>query len=156
MSAHKVRVPASLILVCAVACGLRPLPTDDDLAAGLKANRGTLDELVQLCQEDAVTAIWDKGHNFEAAKTVTGDRARQYVELFEQAKLMGARRSKSGALLFQTARFGIMTGRTVGAGYAYSEMPPSPLVPKLAGQPLSSGQQSYRAIDGNWYIFYSR
>ncbi len=156
MPVHKVRLLGALVLVCAAACSLRPLPSDDDLIGGLKAKRAVLDQLAQLCQEDAVTAVWDKGHHVEATKTVTGDRATQYADLFEKADLMGARRTPSGVLLFQAARFGIMAGRTVGAGYAYSEMPPSPLVPRLAGHPLSSGQQSYRAVDGNWFIFYSR
>jgi hypothetical protein len=145
MHINSATVGRVLALACIAASGCR-LPSDETLAHGLEARRTALDGLVRLCEQDKVSAAWDKGNGlqFQSETTIFSDREKQYEKLFDQAQIQRVWRM-GNVLHFEVKRIG-MAGHIAAGGYAYSREP-------IKVSAADERRISYKLVTDSWYTY---
>jgi hypothetical protein len=145
---------AILLLLPAVGCGIGGPPSDAALIERFQRERIAFDTLVRMVAEDQVTGeIRLDAMPGETPESTA--RREAYRRLLKRARCGSAFRDPDGVVRldvwYPTSGGGV--AGTGFIGYAYAPVPPSPIRPALDRGNLERFEDTYRHVDGHWYLW---
>lgn len=148
------------ILLFIVGYILFPHKSDNKMEQHFLSNEEDFNTLVKMFGEDSKIDIitGSKISPFEASKTISDERLREYKRLLDKTKISyGIRRirDKQKIVFITTSDSSepdeYSEQHTTSKGYVYSPTEPSPVVESLE----NINKTSYKKLKENWYLYYA-
>ena len=135
-------------------CGIGGPPSDAAMIRHLTAERAAFDEVVAMMTEDGIVCrlVVDA---LPGASRHRQARRERYRRLAGRTGCADIIRSAEGRVWF-TYRYPTSGGGVAGTGfkdYLYAPTAPAPLRPSLDGDPGARFEDTFRHVDGAWYLY---